>query len=106
MKKSNTTLWMSVVLVLVGCNSFNHYELKEDPVQNYASKSIWDSFVLPEKKLDGTVAQSEPTCPPFQLPDVPKDRQRKAQRQHGDRRNQHHVHRGVASSQQDGYHHL
>lgn len=70
MKTSNKTLWISLVLVLVGCNSFNRYEIKEDPIQSFGYRNTWDFSLLGKSEV--AAGSKEPVCPPFQMPDLPK----------------------------------
>lgn len=72
MKKSSKTLWISVALFLVGCNSFNKYEIR-DPVPSMSGNTVWDFVPSPkEKKPEGVVTAVDPACPPFQMPAMPK----------------------------------
>lgn len=70
MKPSKKPMWISLAILLVGCNSFNRYEFKEDPVPHpslfnlQAAKQEGD-----EKKLE---SMAKLNCPAFIMPKLPE----------------------------------
>lgn len=76
MKPSNK-LWLliAVGIVLVGCNSFNRYEMREDPrfVSPFPSVGVDESIPRSWRKpADSVAATDQPACPVYQMPALPK----------------------------------
>ncbi len=74
MKSEN--LWAAIVavalLLLVGCNSFNRYEIRDDLLPtgpNLTSASVpYATDKVTIQKIDKTTN----ACPPFKMPELPK----------------------------------
>lgn len=71
--KTSNKLWsiIAVGIVLVGCNSFNRYELREDPRTVPYSYAWFDDSNIRTGKPVAAVTES-PSCPPYQMPTLPK----------------------------------
>jgi hypothetical protein len=68
--RNSKTLWLSFGFLLVGCNSFNRIEIRDDPLRPYPYFTA-DGAVGKEKK-EGVRSIDVPACPPYQLPVLPK----------------------------------
>lgn len=72
MKKSKTVSLLMVMVVLVGCNSFNKYELKDDTFRGVPRYPNWDRGMTADKPVEESSGRDMGTCPPFQMPELPK----------------------------------
>ncbi len=70
--KTSNKLWFTIAvgIVLVGCNSFNRYELKEDPRYTPFPFPLPEEYALRNAKPLPTATDS-PVCPPYQMPQLP-----------------------------------
>lgn len=65
-------LWISGAILLVGCNSFNRYELREDQYPRVIPQYIQVERDLEVRKSIEVIAHVEgKVCPPFQMPALP-----------------------------------
>lgn len=72
--KTSNKLWsvVAVGIVLVGCNSFNRYELREDPRTTPFPYAWFEDPTPHYVKPAANVAPDTPVCPPYQMPPLPK----------------------------------
>lgn len=69
--RNSKTVWMSLALFLVGCNSFNRIEIRDDPFRQYILPTLPEGSNGKEKKED-MLGSDTPACPPYQMPTLPK----------------------------------